>query len=338
MLIQALLYLKPPSQGNLTYAGNILYDSSIEVSDITNQIDSNYRQIGDILQNFGIAKDNLSLANTLDTPNLSEGAYMITRWPITKGSYEIKLNDSHHSVFATKSDNLDDNLELEAPYIVGESDLAGNFAISTSTGSVYVTSIPEVSEATPGLTHSINYANITTGAHGHTVKPGDRIRVTLTATNNSIDPVQHSFRLHTGDASEYLSLSTTPEDSGFKFNTTDHQASWGEVEISPNSSQSREIILKAKSTPVNLPQNPTHTYSQDCLATLTYGPDQTDIPVECGARKELELFTSTIPKINQLQLLVATAIVFAVSTLLLIRALQEEEEIRIIRHKFNSGS
>lgn len=338
LVIQIILYTNPPVGSNPTYAGSMFFDSSIQTNDITNQLDNNYKALNDIFSTVGISQDNIKQTSIVDTPEAESNIYRLSRWPIDHSSESITYNTGM-DVYLTPVNNWGQIVENERPFISGQNTDSINFFISSSTGSMYLNNKPTRVNVNSPVKLTTEYINASTQTNNaEPLKSSDRIKVTLKATNTSSEPQEHTFKLSLGDALEYLNIETdTASTEGPSLSDISKELSWSPTILEPQSSATREVNLKVKSSPSNLPQNSAHPYSQDCVITLVHG-NQIDIPVECSLQKELEMFTSTLPSISGGKLLIANIVLFFVALVLLAKALQEEEEIRIIRHKFNSGA
>lgn len=337
LVIQAVLYLNPPVGSSPTHAGSIFFDSSIETNDVVNQVNNNYKALNDIFASVGISKENVERSSSVEELGSINNAYRLSRWPIDQNSVSINYNNDR-SVYLTSVDNWGEVAALEVPFIVGNTNNNSQFIISSSTGSMFLTSLPNQSEQNSPITLSMDYINTSTQSKSaEPLKAGDRIKLTLHATNTSEESQPHTFRLPIGDSLEYLNFEQPQGENSPSLSEVSKELSWTPTEIPAQSTASREVTLKVKSSPSNLPQNPAHPYSQDCMATLIHG-NQIDLPVSCTLQKELEMFTNSTETIPQGALLAWTGVAFFISLVLLAKALQEEEEVRIIRHKFNSGT
>lgn len=180
------------------------------------------------------------------------------------------------------------------------------------------------------ITQDINNANGTT-AHG-----GDTIEYTLSVTNLS-KQVRKGFIIeeNMGDVLEYADIIDA---SGAKFSEIPvKMLSWQPVDIQPNQTIKRTVLIKIKSPIPKTPASTSDPLSHDMKLVNTYG-DTVQIQLPATPIKTVERTVSTLPSTGLGTNIFISTILLAVATYFYFRSQLMVKELVLVRQQFNYGA
>lgn len=173
-------------------------------------------------------------------------------------------------------------------------------------------------------------------ANGTTAHAGDTIEYTLSVTNRS-DKERKAFVIEENmeDVLEYADIIDA---SGATFTDTPvKMLTWQPVDINPNETVNRTILVKIKSTIPNTPASTSDPSSNDMKLVNVYG-DTVQIDLPSAPVKSVEQTISKLPSTGLgTNITISTVIVF-ITTYFYFRSKLMVKELSLVKQQFNSGA
>jgi hypothetical protein len=182
--------------------------------------------------------------------------------------------------------------------------------------------------------------NITQQLDDASSKPaqaGDTIEYTLSVKNESKE-VRKGFVIEENmeDVLEYADLQDA---SGATFTTNPvSMLSWAPVDIKPNETVLRTILVKIKSPLPTTPASTSDPSSNDMKLVNTYGEDTVTINLPKTGLKTVEQTVSTIPSTGLGTNIIISTFILMAATYFFYRSKLMNKELSLVRQEFNYGA
>lgn len=190
---------------------------------------------------------------------------------------------------------------------------------------------------TKSLEFKISVVNSTTNtSDDFTVAPGQSLKYTVIATNNSDQAISDVVKINLNDISEYGRVLNNSL-------TSDQAIYWSIDNLAAGHDESYEIYVKADHFFSQQSLNVDSPTSHDCQISLAVGMATVSNRVACAPLKQAELLIhKTLPP-SRFDHKISIAILFSLLAIVILKVLHIarinfiSKEIRIIRHKINQG-
>lgn len=162
----------------------------------------------------------------------------------------------------------------------------------------------------------------------------DQISYTISVENTGLSPMSVKLEEHLADVLEYANII---DNGGGTLDKTTGILSWLDVNLNPNTKQTRTFIIRLFDMIPATAQGLYNSTSYDCIMTNTFG-NSIDIRVDCPAPKMIERVATELPKIGPTENMIFSGIVLAFTLYFYARTRQLKKEIRLIRRDVSTGT
>lgn len=375
LLVQSLVILQPSESANAASNSDFVRGGlNGSLNNFISAYDKNARNIKDILNYFGITRDELIAAKYSSwtaKEKLSWG--FEPRFSYAQGERKVTITDQNDKVATTVYGRPLKNYGYGNSKIWGwqgySAKLGGWFAIMNSCGNLATEKLPpppppkkcqynasiladdQNCKPCPGRStlwikdetctgnielskSAINISNSSVDAASVTAKANDTIKFVLTLSNTGLAPASAPIKENLQDVLEY---STITDNGGGIFDATQKTLSWPSVVLEPGEKQNRVFTIKILGTIPATSRGQSEPASYDCKITNVFG-NQVDIKINCPTEKIVENVTDQLPRTGPTENMIFAGIVLAVVTFFYARARQLKTEVRLIRRDLNTGT
>ena len=180
-----------------------------------------------------------------------------------------------------------------------------------------------------------NITQLIEDANGTTASPGDVIEYSLIAQNLGTISETISLEESMVDVLEYADII----DIGYgEFNVEQGLVTWESVELQPDETITRTIMVKVKD---EIPATPTSVgdpESFNLVMTNVFGDDSVEIKVKAPISKEVEMVVRELPNTGTGTNTMVMAATAAITVYMYLRNRQLGKELRLVRAEYNLGS
>jgi hypothetical protein len=344
LIMQSLAVFSPPESANASSEQDIIRGGVTDLNDFLTRYDHNEQDIKDIYSAAGVSRSEIAATHP-GTIYTKDNTYAMSRYgQLTAEQGEVSMSYQRSSggtgirYFSPLASMNTNNGSFEG--WIGQSANLGWFGIIKASGSLAThglpTSISPVGAAMANATKTVSSSNLSQGGVKSdlvTAKPLDRISYSLKLSNENSISITSPFTIRIEDILEYASLT---DSGGGTFDAATNTLSWPQVQLPPGKSQERTFVIQLLSIPPSTATGKSNPSSYDCKMTLVFG-NSLETPVDCTPAKGLESLFSQLPNAG-----IGLNIGFAIALLSIViffyvRTRQLKQEIRIIRHNFNTG-
>ena len=344
LVMQSLAVFSPPESVNASSEQDIIRGGVSNLDDFIQRYDNNEDDVKDIYTSAGITRSEILAAQPgLITPK--DDTYIMSRYgqlTATQGEVSMTYQRSIGGVgiryFSPLDSIIGPSKSLDG--WTGNSAALGWFGIVQSSGSLATmglpTSINPAEAPTLATTKTVEAFNLTQNskrANQTTAKPLDKISYTLKLTNHNSVSVTSSFSSRISDILEYATLI---DGGGGTLNQLNGKLSWDEIQLRPGESQSRTFAVQLLGSLPAISVGESNPASYDCKMTLSFG-NSLNTPVACPLAKGVESMFYGLPTLGIIGNVTFGLTLLAVVTYFFIRTRQLKNEVRLIRHNFNTG-
>lgn len=331
LIIHSFVIINPTTSSNSAHQNDTIYGGVRSVEELLQHYDTNEAGIVEILNSLEISREDL--VGVQDSTVTIEDQLITGRTPLvaenrgeraqTQEDYDLYVHPAS-SVYAQGA-HLS---ALQGTHTYGQ------FYILKNSGNIILENIFVLDTIDTPLEVNITAHNDTQGlaASDTVAEPNDRITYTLHISAS--DSYTSELRHYIGDLLEYSAL----VDNGGAVPMTDEgYLTWYNLDLAADERTSLQYTVQVadpiptSATGVSAPQ------SYDCIMTAA-AHNSVSVPVSCPITKQLEHIVRELPPVNPPYSIVGLLVVFTVTFYLYIRARIIEKELRIIRHKVNTGS
>lgn len=336
--LQLFVIWSPPEPGNTAHPSNIIYGGIHSKQDFLQRYQRNEASLQSIVSALGIQPSEIhSLQENQQSMTHSIYRYRVTRTPLAD------TNTPHFILTYAPSQkvviNSTYNLLATDILLAGTSNTVGHFAILQHSGDIVVEKSPTDSEASlpSGVTLATNVHNDTLSrpADPRTpLAPNTRLVYTLTAHNNSSEPLSFTLTDNLSDIREYadiIDISTGILDDK---KTTIH---WPIDQLQPGKKTQRSFTIRVKSRIPSTASNKSNLNSYDCKINNTIG-ERSSLTVQCPLIKTIAAPLASLPPVRNAPILLGSTCLFLLTIYHHARTKQRMEEIRLLRHSVNQGA
>lgn len=181
-----------------------------------------------------------------------------------------------------------------------------------------------------------NISQQISNANGTTALPGDTVEYTLSVTNRS-PQVRRGFVIEE-NVSDILEYANITDASGANFSTTPiKMLSWTAVDIKPNETIKRTVLIQIKSPLPTTPVATSDPSSYDMKLVNRYGADTVQIYLPRNSIKTVEYTVNTLPSTGLGTNIAMSTLLVMVVTYFYFRSRTSVKELVLIRQQFNHG-
>ena len=344
LLMQSLAVFSPPESANAASEQDIIRGGVRDLNDFLLRYDHNEEDVKDIYNAVGVSRAEIAAAKP-DTITSANQTYVMSRYGqlSTSGNeksmlYQRSVGGSDIRYFSPLATIGGGNTNFKG--WTGYSATLGWFGIIQSNGSLATHGLPASINSPDTSVNStiktISSFNLSQGtplSSSSSAKPLDKISYTLKQSNPRSTSMTGKFDVRIADILEYATLI---DGGGATFNEETSTLAWPQIQLAPNHSEERTFIIQLLATPPAAAVGKSNPASYDCKLAIAFG-NQITAPVECPPIKSAEGVLMYFPPTD-----IGTNIVFGIAILLIVtffyvRTRQLKNEIKIIRHNFNTG-
>jgi len=343
VVIQSLAVFSPPESANASSEQDIIRGGVIDLNDFLARYDHNEDDLKDIYSAAGVTRSEIIAAHpgTIDVKN---NIYAMSRYgQLTADQGEVSMayqRSAGGSGIRYFSPLASTTSRTSLKGWIGQSASLGWFGIIAASGSLATnglpTSISPVGATVAVATKAASSTNLTQNGiktDTATAKPLDKISYSLRLTNPNRISITSPFTVRIADILEYASLI---DGGGGNFDTETNTLSWPQVQLKPGQTQERTFVVQIVSIPPSTATGKSNAASYDCKIALAFG-NSVETPIDCPPAKGIESLFAQLPSAG-VGLNVGFALVLILTvTFFYLRTRQLKQEIRIIRHNFNTG-
>ncbi len=346
LVVQSLVVFQAPEPANAASANDMVYGglglgSNRSLSNFLNPYDRNSANLQDIMNSFGITREEINRAAYGSFKTSSYYSWGRHARTIDAGSMKVTDSNGTHvtTVYGRPMSTLYKSSNKTIYGYIGHSASIGWFAIMQDCGNLVTTHIPppKVPPAPGKLTFSKSALNVSQGnidASKQVAHANDRITYTLTAKNTGGSPVSTVFEDNLGDILEY---STLVDNGGGIFNKDTKALTWPEVSIAASKTESRSYAVKLNASIPATPVGKSDQTSYDCVMDNVFG-NGVMVPVSCAPPKVVEEIVRELPETGPTENVIFGGIVLAIVSYFYFRSKQMNKEVRLIRRDLNAGT
>ena len=343
IVLQVLVLAYPPESNNTASRYDLVYGGTQNLENTLRAYNRNTAFFNDKLSALGITHEEIRALNpaTIAYRDL-DGAYLASDRPFAA------TNDTKALPYHTASQETPRTLYLNPaqaalPYkqqthaaLTGISHALGNFAILTDSGSVLLSSLPDLRylATETDLIRSVTVHNDTQNAADATAQPSDRLTYTLTVENPTEDTIATTITHDVADIQEYADAVDAKDG---QFNPENGLITWPNLELPAGETVQKRFSARLKPHLPATAQGQSNPHSFDCLMRSSFG-ESLFTPVACPLTKTVETASRELPNVQNNTVIALSALLFATILFYYVRSLQYKEEIRLIRRDANEGA
>jgi len=342
LIMQSLALFSPPESANASSEQDIIRGGVSDLNDFLIRYDHNEDDIRDIYSTVGVSRAEIAAAHpgTISSNN----TYIMSRYGQLSASqqeismaYQRSTGGTGIRYFSPLAESAGKHQTFQG--WIGKSAALGWFAIIQANGSLATHGLPttfdSASATSSGATKLVSAQNLTQNkpADTTTVRPNDKISITLKLSNNRTTTATDNFSIRINDILEYANLIDA---GGGTVDQNSSTISWATVQLPSGTSQERTFVVQVVSAIPAIATGKSNPESYDCRLTVSFG-NALNLPVDCPVIKGVEGALYQMPKIDIGGNLIFIAIILTVVIFFWLRTRQLKKEIRIIRHNFNAG-
>lgn len=342
--IQSFAVFSPPEAANASSEQDIIRGGVNSLEDLLVRYERNEEDIKDIYSAAGVTKKEI-LSTKQDSVRASGNIYMLSRYgQLSSSEKEISMpypkstGGTGVRYFSPITSVADQGAKFRA--WVGQSSSLGWFAILQTNGSLVTKGTPIVTKSADttnvSTSKSISIRNISQNVDGNifTANSNDEISYSIKQTNNSDSTVSTPFTVRLGDLLEYSSLI---DSGGGNFDAKNMTLSWPTIDLIPKESQYHTFTIKMLAEMPATATGISNPASYDCNLSVVFG-NKLETPVACPPLKGVEGFLYQLPSIGTGPNMLFAALLLVTILFFYFRARQQGQEIKMVRHNFNTGS
>ena len=342
--LQTLALVRPPESPNTASKYDLIYGGVSSLENLLYSYNRNVSHLRDRLSSLGITASEVQqlTPGTLTVDEDSE-YYLVSAQPLAEIETETQ------TVTYQRSDN-EPNMLYVAPLdqafghatsyeaFVGNSRSLGEFFLLKNSGSIVTSTLPPQASHTEipaTIVRSLSVVNETDPTSGQPAKAGDRLTYTLHATNtHETEPHTFTFMQDMADVLEYADVITS---HGAAVDANTHMVSWPTIDIPAGESEQRQLSVRLKAQLPATAQGTSNPHSFDCTLRNTFGVT-TSTPIDCPMSKHIEAVANELPRTAPNHVVTFLILLACASIFYYLRALQQKEEVRLIRRDTNEGA
>lgn len=343
LIMQSLAVFSPPESANASSEQDIIRGGVRDLNDFLARYDHNEDDVKDIYSTVGISRAEIASAHQGAIASAND-TYILSRYGgLGASNKEISLSyqRSVGGVGIRYFSPLSAMSVSNHPFNgwVGHSTTLGWFGIIQANGSLATHGIPTT--FTPAgttvmqATKKVSAQNLSQGtlSENTSAKPLDKISYTLQLSNPYSTTISSNFNVRVADVLEYATLIDT---GGGSFDKESSTLSWPEIELTPGQTQTRTFVVQILSEIPSTGKGTTNPESYDCKLMVAFGNARAT-RISCPPSKEFETALSYLPNIGIGGNLIFISTLLVIVLFFAIRTRQLKNELRIIRHNFNTG-
>lgn len=173
-----------------------------------------------------------------------------------------------------------------------------------------------------------------TDATAQTAQAGDRIEYVLTAKNTGKASATLDLADNLIDVLEY---STLYDRGGGELDEVTKSLTWPKITLAPNEQQTMFYVVQLANSISAMPQGQSNPMSYDCRMTNTFG-ETIHVQVNCPDIKVIEQVVDELPRTGPTDNFIFAGIVLSIVVYFYCRSRQLNQEVRLIRREFTSGT
>lgn len=343
LIMQSFSLLSPPESVNASSEQDIIRGGVRDLSDFLARYDHNEDDVKDIYSAVGISRSEIAAAKP-GTITPKSDTYVLSRFgQLSSSSKEIGLSyqRSAGGTGVRYFSPLADIAELNQSFTgwVGQSAILGWFGIVKTNGSLATHGIPTTftphGDNTMHALKKVTIQNISEDDLSEKIsaKPLDKISYTLQLSNPYSTTVSGEFSVRIADALEYATLI---DNGGAKLNQKSGTLSWPSIELAPGQMEKRTFVIQMLSSLPATSRGVSNPESYDCKMKIAFGNIGTT-NVDCPAAKDFETILNQLPSVGLGGNLLFAGVILSIATFFTLRTRQLKNELKIIRHNFNTG-
>lgn len=374
LVVQALVVFQPAESANAANSNDFVAGGlGSSLDNFIRPYDSNSRHLKDILNNFGITREELVAARYTSWKadnKLSWG--FEPRFSYAQGERKVNIVSSEGTVVTSIYGRPMSLWGYGTKSIlgwVGHSKKIGWFAITRACGNLVTEVLPpppepkkcvynanilatdEECRPCPGKDTlwindedckadielsktAVNISKSSVDATATIAAASNIIKYSLTVSNTGLASAEVDIKENLKDVSEYARVI---DDGGGRYNSNTKTLTWPSVTLSPGEKQTRVFTVKVLDKIPATAKGESDPTSFNCVMTNVFG-NQVDIKVQCPTEKVVENVVKELPTTGPTENMIFAGLVLSIVTYFYARTRQLKTEIRLIRHNLNTGT
>lgn len=374
LVVQSLIVFQPAESANAASTNDFVNGGlGSSLDNFIRPYDNNTNHLRDILNNFGITREELTAAQYSSWKTGEKMSWGFeSRFSYDQGERKVNITDANGNVITSIYGRPMKLYAYGTKSVlgwVGHSQKIGWFAVTKACGNLVTETLPpppppkkcvynsnlladdENCKPCPGKDTiwindesckadfvmsktAVNVSKSSIDATTTVATEGNIIKYSLTVTNKGLAPSEIDLKENLQDILEY---STITDNGGGVYDATLKSLTWPTVTLSPGEKQTRVFAVKILSKIPATAQGQSDPTSFDCVMTNVFG-NQVDVDVKCPTEKVVERVVRELPTTGPTENIIFAGGALAVVTYFYARTRQLKTEVRLIRHNLNTGT